>query len=163
MTNITLTREEAQQVLDALEDAADHIGCPDDDDAIGVARRTLRTRLSAPEPEPVAWRYTIGQSTHHADYLVSIKQPNNIYSVDGGGIRIDNGEPLYTAPQRVYCSCGDGIVPDDGALCGTCVSLKKMREWQGLTDDEKEDVLKGSKNAYDAIERIEAKLKEKNT
>ncbi len=37
-----------------------------------------------------------------------------------------------------------------------------QREWQGLTDDEKEDVLKGSKNAYDAIERIEAKLKEKN-
>jgi hypothetical protein len=37
------------------------------------------------------------------------------------------------------------------------------KEWVGLTDDEKEDMLKGSKNAYDAIERIEAKLKEKNT
>ena len=37
-----------------------------------------------------------------------------------------------------------------------------QRIWQGLTDDEKEDMLKGSKNAYDAIERIEAKLKEKN-
>jgi hypothetical protein len=48
---ITLTREEAQQVLDALEDAADHIGCPDDDDAIGVARRTLRARLAQPEPK----------------------------------------------------------------------------------------------------------------
>jgi hypothetical protein len=36
------------------------------------------------------------------------------------------------------------------------------KEWVGLTDDEKEDMLKGSKNAYDAIERIEAKLKEKN-
>ena len=35
-------------------------------------------------------------------------------------------------------------------------------EWVGLTDDEKEDMLKGSKNAYDAVERIEAKLKEKN-
>ena len=39
----------------------------------------------------------------------------------------------------------------------------QRKEWQGLTDEEKEDVLKGSKNAYDAIERIEAKLKEKNT
>ena len=48
---ITLTRGEAQQVLDALEDAADHIGCPDDDDAIGIARRTLRARLAQPEPE----------------------------------------------------------------------------------------------------------------
>jgi hypothetical protein len=44
--------------------------------------------------------------------------------------------PLYTAPPK--------------------------KEWVGLTDEEKEDMLKGSKNAYDAIERIEAKLKEKN-
>jgi hypothetical protein len=36
------------------------------------------------------------------------------------------------------------------------------RELVGLTDEEKEDMLKGSTNAYDAIERIEAKLKEKN-
>lgn len=40
--------------------------------------------------------------------------------------------------------------------------LYKKKEWQGLTDEEKEDVLKGSKNAYDAIERIEAKLRSKN-
>jgi hypothetical protein len=40
---------------------------------------------------------------------------------------------------------------------------KPKKEWVGLTDEEKEDMLKGSKNAYDAIERIEAKLKEKNT
>ena len=37
------------------------------------------------------------------------------------------------------------------------------KEWVGLTDAEIEDMLKGSKNAYDAVERIEAKLKEKNT
>jgi hypothetical protein len=49
MMTITLTREEAQQVLDALEDAADHIGCPDDDDAIGIARKALRARLAQPE------------------------------------------------------------------------------------------------------------------
>ena len=42
-------------------------------------------------------------------------------------------------------------------------TVPPQSNWQGLTDDEKEDVLKGSKNAYDAIERIEAKLKEKNT
>ena len=40
--------------------------------------------------------------------------------------------------------------------------LPTNKEWVGLTDDEKEDMLKGSKNAYDAVERIEAKLKEKN-
>jgi hypothetical protein len=54
---------------------------------------------------------------------------------------VENGEqmvtPLYAAPPK--------------------------REWVGLTDEEGEDLLKGSKNAYDAIKRIEAKLKEKNT
>jgi hypothetical protein len=44
-------RELMQQALDALEEAADHIGCPDDDDAIGVARKALRARLAQPERE----------------------------------------------------------------------------------------------------------------
>ena len=39
-------REAMQQALEALEYAADHIGCPDDDDAIGVARKALRERLA---------------------------------------------------------------------------------------------------------------------
>ncbi len=68
-----------------------------------------------------------------------------------------NGQPLYTAPpQRVYCSCGDGIVANDGALCGICVSLKKMREWQGLTDEEANEL------CFASVEEIEAKLREKN-
>ena len=46
---ITLTREEAQQVLAALELAAEEIYCFQDDDPIGIARKTLRARLSAPE------------------------------------------------------------------------------------------------------------------
>jgi hypothetical protein len=47
---ITLTREEAQQVLDALE-----LECTDADgkpvDLIAPAIETLRARLSAPEPD----------------------------------------------------------------------------------------------------------------
>jgi hypothetical protein len=49
---ITLTREEVQSVLDALELAAEEIYCFQDDDPIGIARKTLRARLSAPEPVP---------------------------------------------------------------------------------------------------------------
>jgi len=55
---ITLTREEAQQVLDALKElnklsiGANAICLPAEiDDAMEV----LEARLSAPEPEPVAW------------------------------------------------------------------------------------------------------------
>ncbi len=44
---ITLTREEAQQVLDALEKPKSH-------QTIWLIKQ-LRARLSAPEPEPVAW------------------------------------------------------------------------------------------------------------
>jgi hypothetical protein len=47
---ITLTREEAQRVLDALEE----IYWPKEHQAHKEIE-TLRARLSAPEPEPVAW------------------------------------------------------------------------------------------------------------
>jgi hypothetical protein len=86
MMTITLTREEAQQVLDALEDAADHIGCPDDDDAIGVARRTIRARLAQPEPEAVAWLNKLGNGAWIADVL----------KCEGD----EPSEPLYTAPPQ---------------------------------------------------------------
>jgi hypothetical protein len=56
---ITLTREEAQQVLDVLNDVRYRIefgqmNLSDDTDA---AIETLRTRLAQPEPEPVADKY----------------------------------------------------------------------------------------------------------
>jgi len=44
---ITLTREEAQQVLDGLRGDSLY--------AAKQARETLRARLAQPEPEPVAW------------------------------------------------------------------------------------------------------------
>ncbi len=76
--------------------------------------------------------------------------------------------PLYTAPPQreriVYCGCGDGIVPDDGAECGACVSMRQ-REWQGLTDDEIDNTFEtqvwDSRRSY--ARAIEAKLREKNT
>ena len=71
-------------MLDALEDAADHIGCPDDDDAIGVARRTIRARLAHPEPEPVAWLHSF---TGYGWQVV----PEKLYPTD---------QPLYTAPPQ---------------------------------------------------------------
>jgi hypothetical protein len=55
---ITLTREEAQQVLDALKElnklsiGANAICLPAE---IDDAMETLCTRLAQPEPEPVAW------------------------------------------------------------------------------------------------------------
>jgi hypothetical protein len=44
-------KEVMQMALDALEYAADNIGCPNDDDIIGVARKELRAALAQPEKE----------------------------------------------------------------------------------------------------------------
>lgn len=37
-------------------------------------------------------------------------------------IRAQLAAPAPSEP--VYCGCGDQIMPDDGARCGTCVSIK---------------------------------------
>lgn len=96
---ITLTSEEAQQVLDALNEGLTS-------KEYRALVETLRARLAQPEAEP------------------NVYGDGNVYR----GQRSKDSETKtihYTAPpQRVYCSCGDGIVADDGALCGTCVSLK---------------------------------------
>jgi len=67
---------------------------------------TLRARLAQPEPEPVADKY-----------LMEVECTKC-------GAKQEGILTVNAPPQRVYCSCGDGIVADDGALCGTCVSLK---------------------------------------
>jgi hypothetical protein len=134
---IALTREEAQQVLETIGKVFDH----NDWQSYETTVDLLRARLAQPEPEPVAgYRWEEGRTPPSVSYTAP--------------------------PQRVYCSCGDGIVPDDGALCGTCVSLKKMREWQGLTDEEIMSLLPGAVRLppgwSETVRAIEAKLKEKN-
>ena len=88
---------------------------------------------------------------------------------------------------RVFCGCGDQIMPNDNAECGNCVTARNAakpdlaqvgevgiwgeRQWQGLTDEEYRTLLQQAD--YDAAETgsvfqnlrhaIEAKLKEKNT
>jgi len=115
---ITLTREEAQELLYALT----YVG--DARDIYSDTIDMLRARLAQPEPEPVAW-FIEGTYADGTPSFAQVCETDPEFYV-----------PLYTAPPQ--------------------------RNWQGLTDEEKEDVLKGSKNAYDAIERIEAKLREKN-
>ena len=82
-------RELFEKALEALEYAAERIGCPDDDDAIGVARKALRERLEQPEQEPVAW--LVQYSNKHE--FVWGQKPQWI--ADAIGI-----EPLYTTPPR---------------------------------------------------------------
>jgi hypothetical protein len=132
---ITLTREEAQQVLDALYSmsgteflcqAAHHLKkdmhksgevCPVAARYMD-AREALRARLSAPEPEPVTDKYLM----------------------------------------EVECTkCG---AKQDGVLT---VTAPPQREWQGLTEHEKALVMRRSVNRQDAVTLTETMLREKNT
>jgi hypothetical protein len=54
---ITLTREEAQQVLGYLEEIHPGNMTPMAETNWNKAIEALRARLSAPEPEPVGWIY----------------------------------------------------------------------------------------------------------
>ena len=83
---VTLTREEAQQVLNALEAALS-----DDQPYIVNCKQTvetLRARLNAPEPKPVAWRHTFNGE----------EQINKLTPLYYG--HHWESEPLYTAPPQ---------------------------------------------------------------
>ncbi len=85
---ITLTSEEAQQVLDALADAAwcvQHNNLPPDEGHDWDKElELLRWRLAQPEPEPVAWMHSL---TGGGWQVV----PEKLYPTD---------QPLYTAPPQ---------------------------------------------------------------
>ena len=131
---ITLTREEAQQVLEHLDDLVEaqqweidmHITQYGEEHkphrvkhmrerlaSTNGTIETLRARLSAPESKPVAWLHSF---TGYGWQVV----PEKLYPTD---------QPLYTAPpqrkeDRVWCVCGDQIMPDDDeAMCGTCIAF----------------------------------------
>ncbi len=135
---ITLTREEAQQVLDALE-------CMNEG-ALNAEIKLLRARLSAPEPEPVAWmnESDIGRT----DWKVWA-----------------HGKPTATIPLYAAECMPDDLIAtyEKGFADG-----KAKSEWQGLTDEE---ILEEYRQSYGDdgnltdvyfARAIEAKLKEKN-
>jgi len=82
---ITLTREEAQQVLDALEDFCEYgtILKPIE------KRDFLRSRLAQPEPEPVAW-----MDRRHETFTSAYAMNHHMADPLGDYV------PLYTAPPQ---------------------------------------------------------------
>ncbi len=120
---IKLTREEAQQVLDALED----IRYADISDSQRKAIETLRARLSAPEPEPVAWAYRDSSSGNLFGFTAEHYDDEPA----------KNLVPLYLTPPQ--------------------------REWQGLTDDDRQELAAKQYGWEGLCSAVEAKLKEKNS
>ena len=77
--------------------------------------------------------------------------------------KADNARELGLDYEPVLCGCGDGIVADSGALCGICASLKPIREWVGLTNEEIKNILDCGRGGLVDIKKAEQILKEKNT
>jgi hypothetical protein len=91
---ITLTRDEAQQVLDALAGAAwcvQHNNLPPDDgNDWDKEIELLRARLAQPEPEPVAWMH-IPHDDNLETVITKHKRSLKIYK---------SYVPLYTTPPQ---------------------------------------------------------------
>jgi hypothetical protein len=174
---ITLTREEAQQVLDALEAHAD----------IGLraekAIETLRARLAQPETDMVQDAIVCGtgiaKDGKRIDPASIYKEPEPVavWELQEGGWdtiadrdwmeSLPVGTKLYTAPPRSEPT-KLLLIP---ALMEQAGWVRK-REWQGLTDEEAAEVERwvefkeegsGRIPTGKLIRYIEAKLKEKNT
>lgn len=128
-------RELMQMALNDLEALVAYIKGSEPDLVMQVPSiEALRAAL-ATEQEPVAWMNKVNGTLYHKDEWDVVPQAEKVL------------KPLYDAllqqPQQepVWCGCGDAIVADTGARCGTCVGIRDMREWRGLTVNEYEDVL----------------------
>ena len=88
---ITLTREEAQQLLEALE--AEHSAIYGTSQTV-KATELLRARLSAPEPEPVAWTVSGLITDFSRDFSA---YQTKTYT-----------RPLYNAPPTARMAGADG-------------------------------------------------------
>jgi hypothetical protein len=137
--NITLTREEAQQVLDDLEALTAYIQGIDKGIVLKIQSiETLRARLSAPEPPCKTGSQCIGGKCPQC----VVSEPESVAVMKTNAIPIANLEDsplLYPAPPQ--------------------------REWQGLTMEEVQEILTDPRYQMKPfiVHAVEAKLKEKNT
>ncbi len=131
---ITLTREEAQQVLDALQCATPPTFSAKIVEDWQNAVEFLRARLSAPEPEPVAWVYDKfnWESWGDGSWQITVTQNKER----------DDQQPLYTVPpQREW----QGLTDEEALAVGLDAGFRS-----------------GSVRFNRLVQTIEAKLKEKN-
>lgn len=160
---ITLTREEAQQVLDALDSCEWYddggFGCPSYDyDKVSPARETLRARLSAPEQE---------QTRSEKMREAGITRRPKRWSKE------DEPEPvawLFQHEETGLTDCIDTQQVEWGfeknnprwQKIAPLYIAPPQREWQGLTAYEIQELHLANPNWGNFACAIEAKLKEKN-
>jgi hypothetical protein len=150
---ITLIREEAQQVEQYIRPGA---VVPVDMQTTRLLVNALRTRLAQPEPEPeleVKFEQVADGIEVGYDFFGGVD-----IRLGGEFVYVHiNYDPRYTH-NAARTQLADKIV---GLLTGN--TTPPQREWQGLTDDEIDQVAKSFGYGYiDVARAIESKLKEKN-
>ena len=147
---MTTDRELMQEALYALT----YVG--DAKEIYSDTIESLRARLAQPEQEHSEqwWKHEVSNAyaNGYEKGRASVKQPEqepvawaDKYDIERDGHDFwvsrqqpaKNGVPLYTAPPQ--------------------------REWQGLTDEDVKNIVFVERSWADAVRKIEAKLKEKNT
>jgi hypothetical protein len=156
---ITLTREEAQQVLDDLEALTAYIQGIDKGIVLKTQSiKTFRTRLSAPEPAPVAWLFQ-----HEETGLTDCIDTQQVeWGFEKNNLRWQKIAPLYIAPPQREEGCAEcGKKSSDGwALY--CVNCSE-RKWQGLTGEELQEIYQSAGTVHFKFAMVETLLKRKNT
>ena len=138
-----MNREAIKEAIEVLEDAsAEMLGETGNENYYGEAIAVLRQALET-EQEPVAWASSLDFDDDDQEIIPA---------KDKGKLGTSNCDiPLYTALLK-----HDYVI--DCPRCGHCCA---EREWVGLTDEERRQILLD--DPIDWIAAIEAKLKEKNT
>jgi hypothetical protein len=139
---ITLTREEAQQVLDAL---MHQMWSRRPLDATEVAMETLRARLAQPEPEPVA----------KMREMLEVQGRDGTWNYDPYFHGMYNGMEFMLA-------LAEGRDPVFRKAPEKWLNAPPQREWQGLTGEELQEIYQGAGTVHFKFAMVEAKLKEKN-
>jgi hypothetical protein len=172
---ITLTREEAQQVLDALNEYVSVVVSVNDPDSwtpkvadggepARKAIETLRARLSAPEPEQCSMCGSV-----HSAYIRRCAGCGHMKGLENPEWSKSEPEPVAWMEVKVEAGFEEVKVWRE-PVSSKSIPLypaPPQREWQGLTDEEikKEQHHIDWTNVYTYAKfarAIEAKLREKN-
>ena len=134
-------RELMQQALDAMLNFSNDIS-----DEMFEAMKVLKARLAQPEPEPVA----------QMREMLEVQGRDGTWNYDTYSQGMYNGMEFMVA-------LAEGREPVFREPPERWLHTPPQREWQGLTDEEIDDIAGGAGYGYINVARaIEAKLKEKN-
>jgi hypothetical protein len=161
---ITLTREEAQQVLDALEScdqAEDLKGLMQwyDCKLIDAAVKIICLRLTEEQPKPLAYIHIKDDciaGSHRKEGVFLPDGQYGLWPMETLRARLSAPEPDAPTPRDQYC------YERGYQRALEVIRQTPQREWQGLTDEDRQELAAEQYGWEGLCSAVEAKLREKN-